>query len=73
MSEDIIASSASPDQDHVALATIDAMIVIWNIRDAKIKYETHGSMDVQRSKKHDDRRKSTHNVKSSTHFASMSY
>lgn len=50
MNKDIIASSTSPDQDHIALATIDAMITIWNIRDAKIKYEIHGSKDIQSSK-----------------------
>ena len=73
MNKDIIASSISPDQDHIALATIDAMITIWNITDAKIKYEIYGSKDIQSAKKYNDRYKSMNNVKSSTYFTSICY
>ena len=52
MNNDIVAYSMSPDQDHIALATIDTMITVWSIRDAKIRYETHGSKDVTYSKKY---------------------
>ena len=71
MSKDIIESSTSPDQDHAALATIDAMIVVWSMRDAKIKYDMCGSKGTQSSKKCNDRCDSTHDVKSSTHFSSL--